>query len=383
MTTASPAAPSPAGGIRVLVVDDSAVVRGLVTRWIKEEPGFELAGVATNGKEAVTLAGTLKPDVMILDVEMPELDGVGAIPKVLAAAPGVRILMASTLTQRNAEITLRCLSLGAADYVPKPETGRIAAAADFRRDLVARVRALGQRRRPGAPPPRPSAYAPSPAGAAPAPARAVAAPLPGAPGKLRPGLRKPADVLVIGCSTGGPQALNKVIAAIGPRVRVPVLIVQHMPAMFTAILAEHLGKLSRAPVMEAKDGMPVRPGSIYVAPGDFHMRLQRRHGALVAALDQGPAVNFCRPAVDPLFQSAAEIFGPGVLGAVLTGMGADGRRGAEAIVERGGAVIAQDEATSVVWGMPGAVTTAGLVCAVKPIDEIGRSLLAYAEGRTL
>lgn len=383
MSTAPLAAPPPSGAIRVLVVDDSAVVRGLVTRWIKEEPGFDLAGVATNGNEAVTMAGALKPDVMILDVEMPELDGVGAIPKVLAAAPGVRILMASTLTQRNAEITIRCLSLGAADYVPKPETGRISAAADFKRDLIMRVRALGQRRRPGAPPPRPTMSGPA-AGAAPiSRPTASTASTPGGAGKLRPPLRKPADVLVIGSSTGGPQALNKVIAAIGPRVRVPVLIVQHMPAMFTAILAEHLGKLSRAPVAEAKDGMPIRPGSIYIAPGDFHMRLQRRHGALVAALDQGPAINFCRPAVDPLFQSAAEIFGPGVLGAVLTGMGADGRKGSEAIVERGGAVIAQDEATSVVWGMPGAVTTAGLVCAVKPIDEIGSSLLAYAEGRTL
>jgi two-component system chemotaxis response regulator CheB len=359
------------GAIRVLVVDDSVVVRGMVSRWLKEEQGIEVVALASNGREAVSMTASTAPDVIVLDVEMPELDGIGAIPQLLAAKPGVRILMASTLTQRNAEISIRALSLGAADYIPKPEGARLAGADDFRRDLAARIRALGQPKRAA------SIGLQAPTAQRPA----VARPLPGAP--LRPtAARKPADILLIGCSTGGPQALNKVIAAIGPRLRTPVMIVQHMPPMFTTILAEHLAKLSRAPVCEAKDGMPIRPGSIYIAPGDFHMRLQRRHGALVAALDQGPQENFCRPAVDPLFRSAAEILGPNVVAAVLTGMGADGRRGAEAIVERGGLVVAQDEQSSVVWGMPGAVASAGLASAIKPIDDVGPTLLAYAEGRT-
>lgn len=366
----------PSNGIRVLLVDDSAVVRGLMMRWLNEEPGIEIVGIATNGREAITLAQSSKPDVMVLDVEMPQLDGIGAIPQVLAAAPGVRILMASTLTQRNAEITIKALSLGAADYLPKPETGKISGAADFKRDLIGRIRALGGRRRTAPPPMRPApTVAPAASGSVAAPSRQ--------PSGLRPPLRKAAEILVIGSSTGGPQALNRVIAAIGGRIRVPVLIVQHMPAMFTAILAEHLNKLTPASVSEAKDGLPIKPGAIYIAPGDFHMRVQRRHGAAVMTLDQSPPVNFCRPAVDPLFTSAAEIYGSSVLGLVLTGMGSDGKRGAEAIVERGGAVVAQDEASSVVWGMPGAVTNAGLVCAVKPIEEIGPAMLAYAEGRSL
>jgi two-component system chemotaxis response regulator CheB len=375
LASLAPSPPPSAAAIRVLVVDDSVVVRGLITRWLQEEPGIDIAGVAVNGKDAVTMAGSLKPDVIVLDVEMPQLDGIGAIPQILAVAPDAKILMASTLTKRNAEITIRALSLGAADYLPKPETTRLAAAADFKRDLVTRVRALGQRRRPGAAtPPRPGQ---------PTPLATSTTARPAAAGAPRPGPRKPVEILLIGCSTGGPQALNRLVAAIGPRLRLPVVIVQHMPAMFTAILAEHLGRVSKAPVFEAKDGMPIRPGSVYLAPGDFHLRLQRRHGATVAALDQGAPENFCRPAVDPLFRSGAEIFGPSVLAAVLTGMGADGRKGAEAIVERGGAVIAQDEASSVVWGMPGAVVSAGLACAVKPIEQIGPTLLAYAEGRTL
>jgi two-component system chemotaxis response regulator CheB len=362
---ALPASPPAAKAlIRVLIVDDSAVVRGLVLRWLQVEDGIEIAGIAMNGREAVTMAGKLQPDVIILDVEMPELDGLGAIPQILKDCPHARILMASTLTQRNAEITLKALSLGAADYVPKPETGKIAAAADFKRDLIARVRALGARTRRAV-----------------APAAQVARPAVGAQ-TLRPGMKRPAEIIVVGSSTGGPQALSKLITQIGGRLRTPVLIVQHMPAMFTAILAEQLNKASPAPVVEAKDGMPLKAGSIYIAPGDFHMRVVRRHGAAIAQLDQGPPVNFCRPAVDPLFASAAEFYGDATLGAILTGMGSDGRAGAQAIVAKGGAVIVQDEASSVVWGMPGACYNSGLAAAIRPIDELGQTLTIFAQGRS-
>lgn len=360
-------APHPARAIRVLLVDDSAVVRGLMQRWLGAEAGIEIAGVAINGREGVRLAADLKPDVMVLDVEMPELDGIGAIPQILSAAPQTRILMASTLTHRNADITLRALGLGAADYLPKPETGKIAAAADFKRDLISRIRALGQRPRAAAAFHAREAATPA---ARPAPSAA-----------LKPTPTKPADIIVIGSSTGGPQALNKVVAAIGGKVQQPVLIVQHMPAMFTRIMAEHLSRLSPAPVSEARDGQPIRPGQILVAPGDFHMRVVRKHGAPVIALDQGPQINYCRPAVDPLFQSVAQEYGSSVFGAILTGMGADGRKGAEAIVARGGAVMAQDEATSVVWGMPGAVISAGLACAIKGLDDFGPALVALAQGK--
>lgn len=359
-------APASARAVRVLLVDDSAVVRGMMQRWLGAEAGIEIVGVAINGREGVRLAADLKPDVMVLDVEMPELDGIGAIPQILSAAPQTRILMASTLTHRNADITLRALALGAADYLPKPETGKIAAAAEFKRDLISRIRALGQRR----------------AGAAP-PRSAVAAvrPQSTAPVGLRPTPTKPAEIVVIGASTGGPQALNKVVAAIGGKLHQPVLIVQHMPAMFTRIMAEHLSKLTPAVVSEARDGQPLRPGQILIAPGDFHMRVVRKHGAPVIALDQGPQINYCRPAVDPLFISVAQEYGSSVFGAVLTGMGSDGRGGAQAIVARGGAVMAQDEATSVVWGMPGAVVGAGLACAIKGIDDFGPALVALAQGK--
>jgi two-component system, chemotaxis family, protein-glutamate methylesterase/glutaminase len=359
-------APSAARAVRVLLVDDSAVVRGLMQRWLGAEAGIEIAGVAINGREGVRLAADLKPDVMVLDVEMPELDGIGAIPQILSASPQTRILMASTLTHRNADITLRALALGAADYLPKPETGKIDAAAEFKRDLISRIRALGQR----------------PRHATTTPARDTAATARAAPsGSLKPAPTRPADIIVIGCSTGGPQALNKVIAAIGGKVSQPILIVQHMPAMFTRIMAEHLAKLTPAPVSEARDGQPLRSGQILIAPGDFHMRVVRRHGAPVIALDQGPQINYCRPAVDPLFQSVAQEYGSSVFGAILTGMGSDGRKGAEAIVGRGGGVMAQDEATSVVWGMPGAVVGAGLACAIKGIDEFGPALIALAQGK--
>jgi two-component system chemotaxis response regulator CheB len=353
--------------VRVVLADDSAIVRGLSNRWLSEDPGIAIVGTAVNGREAIQLAGSLKPDVMILDVEMPELDGLAAIPDIVRNAPGIRILMASTLTQRNAEVTLKALSLGATDYLAKPQTGRIAGAEDYKRDLIARVKALGARRAMPATAGRPLPAVPKPAATPPPRRLAGPAPVP--------------EVVVLGCSTGGPQALQAVVPALARKLAQPLLIVQHMPPMFTAILAEHLTKSSGMPVVEARDGMPVKPGQALVAPGDYHMRLVRRHGALVVTLDQGPPVNFCRPAVDPLFLSAAELCGERTLAIVLTGMGSDGKKGAEALVAKGAGVLVQDEATSVVWGMPGAVAQAGLAGAIKPLPEIAGAALAYAQGK--
>jgi two-component system chemotaxis response regulator CheB len=358
----------------VLLVDDSAVVRGLASRWLSTEAGIELVAMGLNGRDAVRLAGELSPDVVVLDIEMPELDGLSALPLILAASPGVRILMASTLTHRNAEITLKALSLGATDYLPKPETGKLAAAADFRRDLIARIRGLGRRRVPigggtAIPGLRPVVTA-----AAPAPIARVAPP-------TRPINKTVPELVLIGSSTGGPQALQTVVKGLAGRLRQPLLIVQHMPPMFTTVMADQLAKLSSSPAVEAKDGMPIRPGHIYIAPGDYHMTVVRRLGSSVIALDRTAPVNFCRPAVDPLFNSAVGAYGGNLLAAILTGMGSDGRRGCETLVDKGGNVIAQDEATSVVWGMPGAVATAGLACAIRPLDDIAQTLLNFAGGK--
>jgi two-component system chemotaxis response regulator CheB len=351
---------SSAEKIKVLIVDDSAVVRGMMQRWLSEESDIEIIGVAFDGNDGVRMAGQRRPDIIVLDVEMPNLDGLSAIPQLLAACPRVRILMASTLTKRNAEVTIKALALGATDYLAKPQTGQLASAADFRRDLVARIRALGAKRTVSR---LSTSIAPTPPVRA--PLRSASAVLP--------------EAILIGSSTGGPQALARVLSSLAPRTRLPILIVQHMPPMFTTILAEHLAALTKSPCFEAKDAMPVRAGHIYVAPGDFHMRVVKRHGATVIALDQQPSINFCRPAVDALFLSAADAYGAACLAIVLTGMGADGKKGGEVIVAKGGAVIAQDEATSVVWGMPGAV--AHVAAAIKPLDEVAQTVIAFSQGK--
>jgi two-component system, chemotaxis family, protein-glutamate methylesterase/glutaminase len=385
--TAAPAvsAASPAGQapIRVMIVDDAVVVRGLVSRWVEEE-GFHVVASLRTGRDAVNQIERANPDVVILDVEMPELDGIAALPLLLEKKRDLVVIMASTVTRRNAEISLRALALGAADYVPKPETNRgITTSPEFRRELIEKIRHLGGRRRGLAT--QPAARAP----AAPvSPIRPVGAPAerpvaaPAAPSiRLRPFSLIMPRVLLIGSSTGGPQALNAVISRIAPVVdRVPMLITQHMPPMFTTILAEHLARAAERPAREAADGEPVRAGTIYVAPGGRHMRVASRDGAPVIALDDGPLVNFCRPAVDPLFASAAQVYGSGVMAVILTGMGQDGTHGAGAIAGAGGSVIAQDEATSVVWGMPGSAAHAGVCSAVLPLDQIGPKLLRMFSG---
>jgi two-component system, chemotaxis family, protein-glutamate methylesterase/glutaminase len=365
-----------------MVVDDSVVIRGLISRWIGAEPDMVVAASLRTGLEAVQQLDRIKPDVAVLDIEMPELDGISALPQLLAKKRDLIIIMASTLTRRNAEISFKALSLGASDYIPKPETTREPAAAEiFHHDLIQKIRAFGAKVRRTAPahvsptlaPAHPHAEKPF----VPAPRPAVAQP---ALMKRAFGLQVP-RVLLIGSSTGGPQALMSLVTDLGPVIdRFPVLITQHMPPTFTTILAEHLARSSRRPAHEAVDGEIVKPGRIYLAPGGRHMRVVR-HGAEIAiALDDGPPVNFCKPAVDPLFTSAIDVWQGGVLAVVLTGMGSDGMRGGKEIVAAGGSVIAQDEASSVVWGMPGAAANAGICAAILPLKEIAPKLLRVFAG---
>ena len=352
--------------LRVMIVDDAAVVRGLLARWVTAEPDLDVVALARTGRDAVDEIERADPDVVVLDVEMPELDGISALPQLLAKKRDVVVIMASTVTRRNAEISLKALALGAADYVPKPSTPHDGGSSDnFRRELIDKIRTLGQRaRRPRA------AITHLP--------RQVR---PHQPVVLRPMPLMPPRVLLIGSSTGGPQALDVVLSHAGPLIsRAPVLITQHMPPTFTAILAEHLSRSVKVPVHEAADGEPVVPGTIYVAPGGHHMRVVLREGAPAIVIDDGPHINFCKPSVDPLFSSAATVWGSKALALVLTGMGADGLAGAKELVAAGGHVIAQDEATSVVWGMPGQVAHAGLCSAVLPLPDIAPRLTRMFTG---
>lgn len=383
VTSTSRASSAARDRIRVMVVDDSVVVRGLIARWLEEQPDFEVVASLRTGREAVDQVEKLDPDVAILDIEMPVLDGISALPLLLAKKRDLVVIMASTLTLRNAEVSLKALSLGAADYIPKPETARgVTTSADFKRDLVEKVRHLGQRRRRMRGP-RPATAAPAPADTRLAGGRpAVPVPAEKAPAlKLRPFSRTPPRVLLIGSSTGGPQALNEIVAQLGRVIdQVPVLITQHMPPTFTTILAEHLSRASGRTVREAVDGEPVLAGRVYVAPGAIHMQVARRDGTPVIVLRDGPLVNFCKPAVDPLLSTAAQVWGGAALCVILTGMGSDGAKGAAELVAAGGSVIAQDEASSVVWGMPGAVAQAGLCSAVLPLGQIAQKVTRIFSG---
>jgi two-component system chemotaxis response regulator CheB len=375
------AAPARSAPLRVMVVDDSAVIRGLISRWIDAESDLSVVASLRTGRDAVNQLDKVDPDAVVLDIEMPELDGISALPLLLAKRRDLTVIMASTLTRRNAEISLKALALGAADYIPKPGTAREISGADaFRVDLIQKIRSLCARRRRLASPPLAPGLAPA-RDIAPRPTPSHANPAAHAPVVLRAFSVSPPRALLIGSSTGGPQALMKLVAEIGPLIeRLPVLITQHMPPTFTTILAEHLARTSGKPAHEGVDGEVVRPGCIYVAPGGRHMRVVRRGAAVAIALSDAPPVNFCKPAVDPMFQSGVEVWQGGVLGVVLTGMGSDGMRGGRDVVAAGGNVIAQDEASSVVWGMPGAAAHAGICAAVLPLDHIASALMRIASG---
>lgn len=336
--------------IKVVIVDDSAVVRGVVRRLLEAEPQIEVAAAASNGELALKELRQQAADVVLLDIEMPVMDGLTALKRIVVEHPSVKVIMVSTLTRRNAEISLEALKIGAADYVTKPEAG-IATAAEFGRDLIARIKALGLTNRS---------------------TRAdVAPPVRWAP---RPPItrRRVVRALGIGASTGGPPALLKLFRDLqGTDARQPILLTQHMPATFTALLAEQIERAAGRPCAEGKDGEPVLPGRIYVAPGGWHMTVENGPTSPVIRLDQGAPEHFCRPAVDPMLRSMAAVYGDGAVAAILTGMGADGALGCEAVARAGGRFIAQDQASSAVWGMPGAAAATGLAEAVLPLDDIG------------
>jgi two-component system chemotaxis response regulator CheB len=380
------AAANPAIGaskpIRVMVVDDAIVVRSLLTRWIEAEPDMAVAGTLRTGREAVDDLERCNPDVVILDVDMPVLDGISALPLLLRKKRDLVVIMASTLTRRGAEVSLKALSLGAADYVPKPQSAPDAAASvAFHRELIEKIRHLGRRGRTVARQWSPGIAAEQTAPAARRRAEAIPQHADAVVPSLRAFARALPRVLLIGASTGGPQALTVLAGQFGAALeRVPLLITQHMPPTFTTVLAEHLTRASGRRVHEAEHGEAIVAGGVYVAPGGRHMRVARGANGPTIALGDDPAINFCKPSVDPLFSSAAEIWGGASLALVLTGMGSDGTRGAGAIVAAGGSVIAQDEATSVVWGMPRSVAQAGLCAAVLPLDEIAAKVVRLFAG---
>ncbi|MFQ5773270.1 MAG: chemotaxis response regulator protein-glutamate methylesterase [Kiloniellaceae bacterium] len=357
------------GPYRVMVVDDSAVIRGLLTRCLEADPAISVVASVSNGELALRAVERQDIEIVLLDIEMPVMDGMTALPLLLRARPGVQVVMASTLTRQNAEISLRAMANGAADYVTKPSsTSELHSADAFKRELTEKVKAVAAAGRSGR---RGAARRGLVArGAVPRAAPAGAERQPAPDIRLRPAPAVRPDVIAIGSSTGGPQALFKVLGDLGRDVTQPILITQHMPATFTALLAEHITRASGIPCHEGKDGESIVPGRIYVAPGDFHMLVERGKTGTAIRLHQGEPENYCRPAVDPLLRSMAPIYRSRLLVLILTGMGADGRNGSQAVTAAGGAVVAQDEATSVVWGMPGAVATAGLCSAVLPLPEI-------------
>lgn len=346
--------------IKVLVVDDSAVIRRLVTDILDEDPRIVVAGVARNGEVALDKVAELKPDAVTLDIEMPVMDGIACLRELRRLDRRLPVVMFSTLTERGAVSTLEALSAGASDYVTKPSNvGSVTESRqNIREQLVPRLIALTEANRLVARP------VPAPRPATPdSPVTPVAAPR-----------TAPYDVLAIGSSTGGPDALAKVLGVLPATLPVPVVVVQHMPPLFTRTLAGRLDSLCALSVAEAEEGERLEPGRVLIAPGGVHLEVRRAAGAVRARLSNALPVNFCRPAVDVLFESVSAAYGSGVLATVLTGMGRDGASSAESIRKAGGQVWVQDQASSVVWGMPGAVATAGQADRVLPLAEIGREL---------
>jgi two-component system, chemotaxis family, protein-glutamate methylesterase/glutaminase len=378
--------------IRVMVVDDSVVARGFISRAIESDPTIEIVASAQNGQVAVAMAARQLPDIVILDIEMPVMDGLTALPLIRNAAPNAIVLITSSLSARNAEIGMEALARGAADFIAKPGVHQIGRDTAYQRELLEKVLTLGANARhalPAAPPPVPLPDAavpgtPVPVHApAPAPIQPVARSLyPGHKVVLRKRVPVRPRILVVGSSTGGPPALAKLFEGLARGFEAPVLIAQHMPPAFTTVLAEHVGRAAMRPAAEAVEGEAILPGHIYVAPGDWHLELAGSSENPTAHLTQAPPENYCRPSVNPLFRSAARLYGAAAGAVILTGMGCDGLEGARLLADAGAALIAQDEASSVVWGMPGAVATQGLCTAVLPLDNIAHAVLnLFAEGK--
>lgn len=402
--------------VRVAVVDDSVVVRGLLSRWLGETPTIEVAGTFRSGREIIEALPALAPRIILLDLDMPDMDGMTALPLILQKSPGSRVIVVSSLSVHGAEMTMRCLMKGATDYLPKPSNHReVSTSSDFRQALIAKVLAVGgirQAIRQQASPPVARTPAPMPSAAASNPlfartsatgARAVT-PLPTA----RPAVASPPPppasalatrpmavaralekirpkVIVIGASTGGPQALVSLLSHM-PRVapRVPIVVAQHMPPIFGAIFASHLKQHVGLPACEAAEGKPLLAGSIYLAPGGCHTVIRRRSdGQMILTMLPSEARGPWRPSIDLLFTSAAETFGSEALAIALTGMGKDGTEGSQDLIRKGANVIVQDEPSSVVWGIPGSIAEAGFASAQLPPEKLGDLAQSLVEGSAI
>ena len=369
--------------VRVLIVDDSAVMRKIIASALQKEPSIEIAGYAANGLQAIEAVQTCNPDVVTLDIEMPEMDGLTALREIRKENKYLPIIMFSSLTHKGAQAAVMALTAGASDYVGKPAnaTGGIDDAFKvLETELIPKIIGLAKRIKSRRAKEEGAGEAPKPipavipkAALAPKPILPVKTPssLVSKISKVTSGvLAKPAEAVCIGVSTGGPEALMQVFGAFNAPLSVPIFIVQHMPADFTTLLAARLSATGVMTVKEAEEGEIAEPGVVYIAPGGFHMTLSRPGTKTIVHLNTEPPENSCRPAVDVLFRTAADVYGSSLLTVMLTGMGYDGLKGSQVVKEKGGQLIAQDEATSVIWGMPGAVVQAGLADAVLPIDKI-------------
>lgn len=334
----------------VLIADDSAVIRAIIRRTLERCADVTVAGVACNGQEAVSAVAALKPDIVVLDIEMPVMDGLTALPLMLKEKPDLIVLICSTLSARGADITLRALAMGAADCLLKPGGESITTAQDFQETLIRTVQGLAAGLRPST--------------------RPISAVTP-----LAPPVKMRADptILAIGSSTGGPKALGDLLKDL-KGFPAPIVITQHMPKSFTALLAQNLQQQCGLPCFEGAEGMMLKAGCAYIAPGGHHMVFAQAANGLRIRIDDGPPENYCKPSVNPMLRSLASLCGRHTQAVILTGMGADGLEGCRLIGAQGGGVMAQDEATSVVWGMPGAVAAAGLCDAILPLPRMAEWL---------
>ena len=341
--------------IKLMIVDDSTVARAVLSRMVESDPAFEITGVAGTAEAAIEALGQCRVDVVLLDLEMPGAGGLKSIPRIIAAAAGAKVMIVSSLAEDGAEQTVAALALGAADTMPKPGTGRFNG--KFSEILLGKLKALG--------------YAsPEPI---PAPAKASG------PQPLRSMPVDPIDVLAIGASTGGIHALGVLFHALPKRIGVPILITQHLPIPFMSVFARQIGTVAGRDAVVAEDGMTLLPDQILVAPGDAHLTVEPDGNRIIVRLTHGRSASGCIPSVDPMLASVGAVYGKSALGVVLTGMGRDGAEGASRLVACGGSIIAQDEASCAVWGMPRAVLDAGLACAVLPPDKIARRIASRTE----
>ena len=342
-----------------MLVDDSTVARAVLTRMIESDPAFEIAAVAGSAEDAICALAECRVDIVVLDLEMPGAGGLKSIPRIIAASRGARIMIVSSLAEEGAEQTIAALALGAADTLPKPGTGRFNGR--FSEILLSKLKALG--------------YAAAP------PSAALRAPAPGTV-ELRPAASGALELLAIGASTGGIHALNSFFEALPKRIGVPILVTQHLPAPFMPVFARQLGIAAKREALVAEEGMSLLPDRIIIAPGDAHLIVVDGPNGPVAHLDRSASSSGCLPSLDPMFQSVGALYGTAAAAVVLTGMGRDGVQGAARIVTAGGSILAQDEASCAVWGMPRAVLEAGLACAVMPPDKLARRIASRLGGDT-